>query len=69
LSHRKKTIVNGSRLIPRKHTETLVLLSVTYRNVAILQSLSHKPSFYDEWFASYDILMQFYPRGIDLGCC
>jgi len=28
LNHRKKTKANGSRLIPRKHTETLVLLSV-----------------------------------------
>ena len=28
LNHRKKTKVDGSRLIPRKHTETLVLLSV-----------------------------------------
>ena len=26
--HRKKTKADGSRLIPRKHTETLVLLSV-----------------------------------------
>jgi len=29
LNHRKKTKADGSRLIPRKHTETLVLLSVT----------------------------------------
>ena len=28
LNHRKKTEADGSRLIPRKHTETLVLLSV-----------------------------------------
>ena len=28
LNHRKKTKADGSRLIPRKHTETLVLLSV-----------------------------------------
>jgi len=27
LNHRKKTKADGSRLIPRKHTETLVLLS------------------------------------------
>jgi len=27
-NHRKKTKADGSRLIPRKHTETLVLLSV-----------------------------------------
>ena len=31
LSHRKKTKADGSRLIPRKHTETLVLLSVCYK--------------------------------------
>jgi len=28
LNHRKKTKADGSRLIPRKHTETLVLSSV-----------------------------------------
>ena len=28
LNHRKRTKVDGSRLIPRKHTETLLLLSV-----------------------------------------
>jgi len=28
LNHRKTTKADGSRLIPRKHTETLVLLSV-----------------------------------------
>jgi len=28
LNHRKKTKADGSRPIPRKHTETLVLLSV-----------------------------------------
>jgi len=28
LNHRKKTKADGSRLIPRKDTETLVLLSV-----------------------------------------
>jgi len=39
----------------------------TYRNMAILQILSQKASLYDEWFASYDILRQFYPRGRDLG--
>ena len=27
MNHRKKTKADGSRLIPRKHTETLVLLS------------------------------------------
>jgi len=27
LNHPKKTKADGSRLIPRKHTETLVLLS------------------------------------------
>jgi len=26
LNHRKKTKADGSRLIPRKHTETLVVL-------------------------------------------
>ena len=31
LNHRKKTKADGSRLIPRKHTETLVLLSVALR--------------------------------------
>jgi len=34
LNHRKKTKADGSRLIPRKHTETLVLLSVFVRNLA-----------------------------------
>ena len=28
MNHRKKTKADGSRLIPRKHTETLVLLSI-----------------------------------------
>jgi len=28
LNHRKETKVDGSRLIPRKHTETLVLLRI-----------------------------------------
>jgi len=28
LNHRKKTKADGSRLIPRKHTETLVLSSM-----------------------------------------
>ena len=32
LNHRKKTKADGSWLIPRKHTETLVLLSVKYVN-------------------------------------
>ena len=32
LNHRKKTKADGSRLIPRKHTEILVLLSVFIRN-------------------------------------
>jgi len=27
-----------------------------YRNMAILQILSLKPSLYDEWFVSYDVL-------------
>jgi len=30
LNHRKKTKADGSRLIPRKHTERLVLLSVVW---------------------------------------
>jgi len=30
LNHRKKTKADGSRLIPRKHTETLVLLNVEH---------------------------------------
>jgi len=33
LNHRKKTKADGSRLIPRKHTETLVLLSVAAINL------------------------------------
>jgi len=41
----------------------------TYRNMAILQILSQKPSLYDEWFVSYDILGQVYPRGRDLEGC
>jgi len=28
--------------------------------MAILQILSQKPSLYDEWFASYDLLRQFF---------
>jgi len=35
LNHRKKTKADGSRLIPRKHTETLVLLSVANRHVDV----------------------------------
>ena len=31
LNHRKKTKADGSRLIPRKHTETLVLLGISIR--------------------------------------
>jgi len=30
LNHRKKTKADGSRLITRKHTQTLVLLSVKF---------------------------------------
>jgi len=30
LNHRKKTKADGSQLIPRKHTETLVLLSASF---------------------------------------
>ena len=36
LNHRKKTKADGSRLIPRKHTETLVLLSVVNATAQIL---------------------------------
>jgi len=39
----------------------------TYRNMAILQILSQKPSLCDECFAIYDILSQFFPCGRDLG--
>jgi len=36
LNHRKKTKADGSRLIPRKHTDTLVLLSTSLHvNVAV----------------------------------
>ena len=35
LNHRKKTKADGSRLIPRKHTETLVLLSVILKKFQI----------------------------------
>jgi len=38
LNHRKKTKTDGSRLIPRKHTETLVLLSVR-QHVALVTPL------------------------------
>ena len=41
LNHRKKTKADGSRLIPRKHTETLVLLSVLMIAVAFAW-LSHR---------------------------
>jgi len=37
--------------------------------MAILQVLSKKRNLSDEWFASYDILRQFYPRGRDLRGC
>jgi len=42
LNHRKKTKAAGSRLIPRKHTETLVLLSVheQYQQMCLQQSKS-----------------------------
>jgi len=35
LNHRKKTKADGSRLIPLKHTETLVLLSVVNNNETV----------------------------------
>jgi len=34
LNHRKKTKADGSRLIPRKHTETLVLSSVAFQQIS-----------------------------------
>jgi len=37
--------------------------------MAILQILSQKPSLCDEWFASYDILRQFYPTEEIWGGC
>jgi len=37
--------------------------------MAILQILSQKPSIYDKWFASYDILGQFCPAEDILGGC
>ena len=37
LKHRKKTKADGSRLIPRKHTETLVLLSVVFNHSFLSQ--------------------------------
>jgi len=33
LNYRKKTKADGNRLIPRKHTETLVLLNVVFIRV------------------------------------
>jgi len=44
LNHRENTKANGSRLIPRKHTETLVLLSdfVTFRDTAFNPKTSEK---------------------------
>jgi len=39
LNHRKKKKAEGSRLIPRKHTETLVLLSV--RTISVIRSHKH----------------------------
>jgi len=42
LNHRKKTEADGSRLIPRKHTETLVLLSIVTTLTA--WKLYHKKS-------------------------
>jgi len=35
--------------------------------MSILRILSQKPRLYDEWFARFDILRQFYPRGRDFG--
>jgi len=42
LNHHKKTKADGSRLIPRKHTETLVFLSVTFVINQIIQCF-HNP--------------------------
>ena len=39
LNHRKKTKADGSRLIPRKHTETLVLSSVNKASVTTLHAV------------------------------
>jgi len=36
LNHRKKTKADGSRLIPRKHTETLVLLGILNQSRLLL---------------------------------
>jgi len=49
LNHRKNTKADGSRLIPRKHTETLVLLSVSgpchlYRIPSLLDRYSTRHS-------------------------
>ena len=41
LNHRKKTKADGSRLIPRKHTEKLVLLSVRNCHVINCSCTSH----------------------------
>jgi len=45
--YRKKTKADGSRLIPRKHTETLVLLSVDHfmlhKDVVEVQNVEFAP--------------------------
>ena len=39
----------------------------TYRNMMILQILSHKSCLYDKWLPSYDIFRKFYPSKHILG--
>ena len=39
----------------------------TYRNMMILQILSHKSCLYDKRLPSYDIFCQFYPPKRDFG--
>ena len=42
LNHRKKTKADGSRLIPRKHTETLVLLNEWWKCALIVMHQYYK---------------------------
>ena len=39
----------------------------TYETMVVPQSVSRKPSFYDKWLESYDVLRQFYSHERDLG--
>ena len=41
----------------------------TYRNMMILQILSHKSCLYDKRLPSYDIFRKFYPQKHILGGC